>query len=370
MPSPVFSNYYVANDLSGIGAQMQQNRGLQAQVQMAQVEQQRLQHQALQQALMQQRAQQQQAQQFQQELAMRQQGQSRENAYREALLGMRRSDSVRDDTYRYAALDNALKQIQAQAQIQDPRLAVADRIQGEKERQDNAIALENWEFNATESKAKAATFNALVRQYKNEAKTIEGKMGFNQKKNAEDHFNTKIAELNARLLDDKTPGKIVLNASGDGFVGLLPPKPYAGTSKPYNPLTDTGPAGQPPVGSLSGPSVNTPIKFRSSTGGVFDAPANQWGNIQREDPGAVLITTNRPGQGSRGVGGSWEAAPRRPAQPNSLWGALYGNAKDFYGGAYNQAMDSAGTALQPAVTPVMDYYQQLIDMLNERNPPQ
>lgn len=366
-----FPNYYVGSTLDTLGQSMVADRATDARLEAARMEQQRLQFAALQQALMQQAQQRQQAQQFQQELGLRQSAQDQDNAYRTAMLGLQERQFTgltpaqdAENRYKYAALENQLKVAQA---TQDPRLQVEIERRSSMEAMDKALALENWEAETAASKAKAADYNASAQEIERQAAEIERKKGWgpddpaSRKVEADALRSQKYAELVANLRADQRPGIISPDATGRKFVEVLRPKPVSRLGSPVQP---------PQIGPVQNeaPLRDVPVKVRNSRGQVFDIMSSQWPLAKQRDPGAVLLTENPqrvvPGSvpAQHGASGSW--TPASQPQRSGLLNALYKNAMDFYGGQYNNVIDYAGERLQPVVSPAMDSYQQLIDVLN------
>lgn len=283
-----FPGYYVGTTLDTIGNNMSADRATAARAQMAQAEQHRLQYQALQQALMQQAAQQQQAMQFGQDLQFRRDAQQQEAAYRNSLLGLRQQDAAQENTYRYAALENALKQIEAQAKLQDPRVAAARIIQDETTKRDLAIATENAEAENAAALAKASQYNALLDTIKKEAEEVAKKHDPWGWTTAEDktragaeHERARFNEVLAMLPGDRRPGDIGFNPAANRFEPVL--RRIPGAQQQANPL-----APQPQTTTTS-TQRDVPIKVITSDGRTWDALSSQWPAIKQRDPGARLV---------------------------------------------------------------------------------
>lgn len=374
-----YPGYYVGTTLDTIGNNMAKDRAIQSQTEIARMEQQRLQAQAVAKYIQDMAMREQQQRQFMDELAFRKQAQDQQNAYQQALLRLKDKEwgqmspaQTADDRYRYEALANALKIAETNTKARDPRVEAAKIIQDETSKREQAFAAEEAEAFNEASKAKAARWNQRFKllddQLEQERVEKAGEWTTTER-GANAWLRAEKPKRYAALINelqqlDKSVGDVIPDSTGTRFQPVarrVPGAQIPGTQVPGQPTS------QSPVGNL-------PIRVQNSRGQIFDIPASQWAAAKQRDPGVRMINQGMPGTPSRAVAMGANPVAQALAQPQAaqqpapsrrgLLQALYGNARDFYGDAYNTAID---TYSQPLVAPVgtgLDYYQQLIDMLN------
>lgn len=340
-----FPNYYVGSNLSDIGRFMSMDRDSEERANVARMEQNRLAAAQIAKAL-------QDRQQFEQELAFRQMAQNQQNQYQNALLGLKQremdfgqsgiSEAAKlDDQYRYAALRNAIELGQIRQNTTDPRILEEKERQKQINNRAFQEAMDNFDYETNASISKAADYNARAQEIENQAKAIESAKHFrfgNAEKNkieADKYRTEQYAALHAAQSVDRRPGTISPDATGRRFVPITPRRPVH-PDQPYGMPQVPGVPRNGPLPGLGGGQFYNPaaaispsgrgvmVQVRLSDGRRAEIPDSSWPAVQAQDPGAVLITVNRPGEGSYGATGSWEEPPQQGINP-TLLRSLYSN---------------------------------------------
>lgn len=372
MPLP---NYYVGSDLSAIGHQMQQDRGLDAQQAMAQLQQRYQMAALLQQLREREAARAQQGQQFGAELALRQAAQQQVAQHQAQQLGLSRDEMALQDRSGSARLVNAIKLAEMQGQsakdvamvqfplerwhAEDSRVSQERLKQDEINKRDHEIALENWDQSKSVADARANQYNALLNSIKQQAEEEKkkGSQLFTSQKaadaNSKKLYQTGRDELIRQLQGDRLSEHVTFDPVTDSFLPSLPAKPnYRQFLNQLN-ATSGPPTGLPGVpaflsqpqgiGQQSNPAVQPEpsaqmIRVRTSNGKILEGPASEWPILQRSDPNAVIIgrigasaLPPPPRVNTGGASGSWEQ-PEQQATSQGLLDSL----RNYFNGAGQQ----------------------------------